>query len=687
MKQVVKLSLLFFFLSFKIFSQTDTTTVKTAVYGVGKIQNGKILLKWNVNDPYYWKKSLETGYKLQRLTVLRDGKPINKDEIVTLKEVLKPLPLEQWEPLVKKDSLVAVVAQAIYGKSFQTYQNEKGITKMMLLNDQDQQRFAFSMLAAEQSFLAAKAAGWGFEDETAKPNEKYVYSVTLLGTKENIPPATIYIGLSDKVTVLPPATPEAIFGNQTVMLIWDYASQKTFYSSYNIERSTDGKTFKKINRVPVLPTIAKSNYTTFTDKLEQNGVKYYYRIRGIDPFGTLSEPSKVISGEGIDFLEYSPQVTAKGALDDETVNLQWDFPQEGEDKITGFNILQSESEAGIFEIVKKDIEPKTRKLVFKAKLKPSNYFKVQAVAKKGGYKESYPMLVQPVDSIPPMPPIHLEGKIDSLGVVKLAWKQNTEADLYGYKVFRGYSKDGDFVELTNEVLKSNGFKDSINVKSLNKKIFYKLKALDIRYNESKFSEALELKKIDKIAPSIPVLNDYLVEQKKITVYFLQSESEDVKKHTLYRRSENEKEWKVLFETTNKKDNFFIDDKVDGKSKYYYSMTATDDEGNETAPSEPLVLESIPQIVKLGIGSFSAMVDKHSKVIELYWDSKSKDIVEYQLYKRKKDGNNVLYKILEPVKKNSFTDSTLQVGNTYFYSIRAVFSDGTYSQFKEVKAEF
>lgn len=687
MRHSLKISLLLLFVFFKSFSQIDTTTVKTAVYGVGKIQNGRILLKWNVNDPYYWKKSLETGYRLQRLTVLRDGKPINKDEIVTLKEVCKPLPLEQWEPLVKQDSLVAVVAQAIYGKNFQTYQNEKGISKMMLLNDQDQQRFAFSMLAAEQSFLATKAAGWGFEDNTAKPNEKYVYSVTLLGIKESIPPATIYIGLSDKVDASPPATPEAIFGNQTVMLIWDYASHKSLYSSYNIERSIDGKVFKKLNRVPILPTIAKSNYTTFTDKLEQNGVKYYYRIRGVDTFGALSEPSKVVSGVGVDFLEYSPQVTAKGALDNETVNLQWDFPQEGEDKITGFNILQSDSEAGQFEVVKKDVEPKTRKLVFKAKLKPSNYFKVQALAKKGGYRESYPMLVQPIDSIAPVAPVQLLGKIDSVGVVNLNWKQNTETDLYGYKVYRGYSKDGDFVELTNQVLKSNEFRDSINAKSLNKKIYYKLKALDIRYNESKFSEILELKKIDKIAPSIPVLNDYLLEQKKITIYFLQSESEDVKKHTLYRRSENEKEWKLLFETTNKKDKFFVDDQVDGKSKYYYAMTATDEDDNETEPSDPLVLVSIPEIVKPGINSFSAMVDKHSKSVELYWDSKSKDIVEYQLYKRKKDGSNVLYKILEPVKKNSFIDYTLQVGNVYFYSIRAVFRDSTFSQFKEIKVEF
>ncbi|AND63742.1 hypothetical protein AX766_04595 [Flavobacterium covae] len=187
------------FIPKRISAQIDTTIVKPAVFVKGKIVNGKILLKWNVNDPYYWKKSLNFGYKLQRSTVLRDGQPINKEEHVILKEVLKPLPLAQWEPLIKQDSLTAVLAQAIYGDDFETTTKEKGFAKMMMLNDQNQQRYAFSMLAAEQSYLATKAAGWGYEDTSAKPNEKYVYTLTLLGVKEGeVTHGSLYIGLSDQ---------------------------------------------------------------------------------------------------------------------------------------------------------------------------------------------------------------------------------------------------------------------------------------------------------------------------------------------------------------------------------------------------------------------------------------------------------------------------------------------------------
>lgn len=683
-------TLYIFFLLFifsKSMAQIDTLVVEPAVLGKGKVINNKIALKWNVNDPFFWKISLKSGYKVQRTTVLRDGQPINRDETVILKEVLKPLPLEEWKPLVVKDSLVLVVAQAIYGEDFDTTKKEKSVNSMMILNNENQQRYAFSLMAAEQSYLATKAAGWGLEDETAKPNEKYVYTITLLGLKKPIIPATIYIGLDEKNDSTPPVTPDAIFGNQTVMLIWDFKSQQSLFSSYILEKSSDGINYRKVTGAVIYPMESKSSYVSYSDALEKNGVKYYYRIKGIDAFGIISEPSKVVSGEGLNFLEYSPQVTAKAALDDETVSIEWTFPMEGETKVSGFHVLQAPTESGDFQTIKEDVPVTTRKLVFKATLAPSNYFKIRAIAKQGGFKDSYPMLVQPIDSIPPMPPIDLEGVIDSLGVVKLKWKKNLEADFYGYKVFRGNSKNEEFIQITNKVLLINQFKDSINAKSLNKKVFYKLIALDQRYNESPFSKIVEIKKVDKIPPSSPIISDYILENDRVTIKFKQSQSEDVQKHILYRRKESEKDWKVLFETSDKKIDSYDDKDLDGKTIYYYTIVARDDSGNESEPSEPLIVDPIPVLTKPAIKNFTSIVDINSKSIELYWSTKEKEVVEYQLYKKKKEDGYILYKIFQPVKKNFFIDSNIKVGNTYFYAIRAIYQDGTMSQFKEVIAVY
>ena len=93
---------------------------------------------------------------------------------------------------------------------------------------------------------------------------------------------------------------------------------------------------------------------------------------------------------------------------------------------------------------------------------------------------------------------NLEGEIDSLGVVNLKWKQNVESDLKGYKVFRGYDPKEEFVQITKAIWLQNSYRDSINSKSLNKKVYYKVIAIDQRYNESSFSKIVEIKKIDII---------------------------------------------------------------------------------------------------------------------------------------------------------------------------------------------
>ena len=496
-----------FFCVIKGFSQTDSIP-QFAVFGKGKVKNNSILLKWSVNDAILWKKSLVNGYKIERTTITRDGSPIMKDETIVLNEKLLPLPLKDWEPLAAKDSISLVVAQAIYGEEFQVAPTKKTVTEMMILNDQNQQRFAFALMAAEQSYLTTKAAGWGLEDNTAKSNEKYVYKISLLGLTTPIPSATVYIGLKDTFPSSVTQEIQAMFGNQTVMLIWEYKLQKDQFSSYNIERSEDGINFIKLNKTPIYSWESKSAAITYSDKLEQNGKTYHYRIRGIDAFGEISEPSKAIFGKGIDVLEYSPQIVAKSTSKKDEVDLEWEFPKDGENKIVGFQILKSESEAGVFELVKDKILPTTRKEKFKTPLQPSNYFMINAVAPNGSIRSSFPALVQVIDSIAPMPPIEIKGEVDSLGIVKLKWKKNAEADLYGYKVFRGYFKNQEFSQLTKLVLIPNSFKDTINMKALNSKVYYKIIALDNRYNESKFSEIIEIKKQDKIPPSSPVISDY-----------------------------------------------------------------------------------------------------------------------------------------------------------------------------------
>lgn len=679
-------ALLIILASAKTFSQNDTLP-KLAVYGKGKVKDNKILLKWAVNDPVLWKQSLTNGYKVQRTTITKNGLAINRDETITLYEKLLPLPLADWQAIVKKDTVSGVVAQAIYGKNFQVAPSKKGIAEMMLLNEQSEQRYAFALMAAERSFEATKAAGWGIEDATAKADEKYVYTITLLGLQKPIQNATIYIGLKDNFKDVIPQNIEALFGNQTVMVIWENKIQKEYFSSFNIERSEDGVKYIKLNRTPIYSWDKKSSAITYSDKLSANNKIYYYRIRGIDAFGAISQPSKAISGKGADILEYSPQIIAKSTSKEDEVDLEWDFPKEGESKIKEFQIHKSDTEDGIFELIKDKILPNIRKDKFKTPLKPSNYFMIKAVAPNGSVRTSFPALVQIIDSIAPMPPINLEGIIDTLGVVKLKWKKNLEADLYGYKVFRSYFKNQEFSQVTTLVHLPNNFEDKIDMKALNGLVYYKIIALDKRYNESKFSEIIEVKKKDKIAPSAPVISDYEINEGEIKLKLIQSSSVDVAKHILYRKNEKDSKWSAVYEFTDKKINEYKDNDIDSENKFYYTLIATDDSGNESEPAEPLIVEALPTLVKPAIKNFGFVVDRKIKNIELFWSSKEKKIAEYQLFKKKNDAPFILYRVFEASEKVRFIDEMLNPGNIYKYAVKCFFEDGTSSKIEEIIVEY
>lgn len=669
------------------YGQGDTIVQPLGVFAKGKVRNNKIALKWAVNDAIIWKKALISGYQVVRTTVLRDGQPIMKDEKVVLHEKLLPMPLEAWRPLVEQDSIAPIIAQALYGEEFQVTNNKGGLTEMMLLNDQNQQRFAFALMAAEQSFVATKAAGWGIEDETALANEKYLYSISLLEPSLALAPSTVYIGLQDKPDTTLPLTPDAVFGNQTVMLIWDHKLQQNLFTAYTIERSEDGVLFTQLNKAAIYSWETKSSAVSYTDNTIKNGVVYYYRIIGIDSFGDRSQPSAVISGKGVDILEYSPQFTSKAIAGEDEMDFEWEFPEEGQAKISHFQILKSDAEDGELVVVKDQIPPLTRALKMKTELKPTNYFTIRAFAHSGTFRSSLPTMVQPIDSIAPLPPIALEGKIDSLGVVKLKWKANTERDLYGYKVFRGNTPQEEFSQLTQLVHTKAEFTDKVDVNSLNGKVYYKLIALDKRYNESDFSSILEIKKPDKIKPTSPVIENYELDENFIKLIFIQSSSDDVKKHILYRRTDLEKNWTTILEFTDKQLSEYKDTSFDSERKYYYIIVAVDESGNESEPSEPFIATPVPKIVTKAITNFDFQVDRKNKNIALFWSAKGKKIVEYQLYKRKKGADFILYRVFPFKDKMRFVDEVLSLGNVYEYALKAFFEDGTSSEIKEISVEY
>lgn len=662
---------------------TDASALESPeIKVIASAQKNKILLRWAATTPLAWKQLNTYGYTIERYTITRDGMTLPEpDKIVLTQNILLPEPLEEWMRIIEQDDNAAIVAQALYGESFNVTMKE-GVEGIVALSEDLQQRYTFTLFTADQDFNIAKKAALGYEDNTVKANEKYIYRV-LSNVPKDIKEITyggVYVGLADFEALPTPLDLAAAFNDTHVILSWNFKIFNSTYNSYNIERATNTRDFIKINEKPY--TILnqsnqneKSGRIFYLDSITNNR-QYQYRVQGITTFGALGPYSEVVAGEGKSVLKFVPHLTVKNIIDENNVMLTWEFPEEGTSEINGFELNRSNGKGETLEVVVKNIPPQHRTVNYD-KLQASNYFTIAAVGKNGDKRNSFPMLVQPIDSIPPNKPVGLTGTIDSLGVVSISWSKNKESDLLGYRIYRGNKEKEEFSQLTVDPQKPNTFIDTVKVKNLNSKVFYHIIATDIRYNMSEPSDILTLKKPDYIAPSSPVFKHYELKEEHIHLKWAKSSSEDAKKQMLYRKTNNAEAWELILETEALLETY-TDTEISEGNMYSYTILAIDASGLESLPS-PSISVVIPKTkVHTEIKGFYAEVDKANKAILLSWRYKAQDIAEYEIYKSKKADKLRLLRMVPGDTKRLY-DYDLKINTEYEYAIRAVFKDGRMSK--------
>lgn len=658
---------------------TVSTEKKIGIEVIARVQKDKILLRWAVNDPLAWKKLNTYGYLLERFTVTRDNKTLSKPERVILSQICKPEPVEKWEKLIDENDNAAIVAQAIYGESF-TVGGADNIESIVNISEENEQRFTFALFSADKDFEIAKKAGLGFEDKTVKQNEKYAYRISSnVPQKEmNIVYGGVFVGLKDYEPLPKPMDFTAHFTDSSTMLSWNFKILSHVYGSYFVERSTDKKNFKRITDKPYtsLSQQNTNNKQIFYVDSISNNIQYSYRIQGISPFGELGPYSEVVSGKAKSILKYVPHLTVKEFKDDTTVNLIWEFPEEGNNEISGFELNRSDQDDANYKTVVKNISPKSRNVVYD-KLSSTNYFTLTAIGKNGSNRVSFPMLVQPVDSIPPAKPIGLKGVIDSLGVVKLTWDKNKEKDLLGYRIYKANNPDEEYSQLTISPNETNAFEDKVVIKTLNSKVYYKVIAVDYRYNMSAFSDPLILKKPDVIPPASPAFTKYDIKDGLIFLEWANSSSEDVAVHQLYRKENGQQDWSLIFETKNKEEKFQDKNVKDGTA-YKYAIFAKDESSLISNPSPELNLFVPKYSVMPAIKGFFAQANKTTNTIDLSWEYSNAEVESFEIYKASdKDALQLIQIVTGKTKRLS--DPTVTINTNYKYGIRAVFKDGRASK--------
>ena len=664
----IKLLLFLFLFTFLSYSQTKEATIMVNA----RAQKNRILLRWAINSPSEWKKAHKKGFVINRITVLRNDKILPKPEKTLLTvSPLRPDVLDSWIDLVQKDGNAAIIAQAIYGDSFEvTGAKEGDISRIINMADELDQRYTFALYAADMNFDAAVKAGWGYVDTNVKANEVYAYQISVFESPK-VKKASAMVGLRDYSDLPAPTDFIAIADDKKVMLSWDYETFKRIYTSFMVEKSTDGTNFTPIANTPLVNLNDKegnpSKTMYYVDTLKVNDKQYHYRLYGITSFGEKGEFTKPITATGMAGLSVGARLTDYNIVNSNEVNLVWDFPKESENIIQGYEINLAPDDKGPYKVVSTMIAPAERKLNFKDNLYPSNYFTITAVGKNNQRLTSQSMLVQPVDSIPPARPVGLEGVIDSLGVVRLKWKPNTERDLRGYRILRAHNPTEEFVDIYHKSFTGTEYKDSVSLKMTNSKVYYKIAAEDMRYNISDPSDALVLDKPDKIPPAAPIFKDYESENGKVILKWIRSYSEDVVGYKLLRREKGLPNWTEI-KQMNDTIQEYTDNKVENRKVYQYAIMARDKSNLWSSLEHSIITVMVLDFTPVKTINFlEGIVDREKKKIVLNWDyTKNKEkVLGVSIYKSSKGNPPTLWRELN-AEVRTLEDRNLKINTEYEY---------------------
>lgn len=659
-------------------------------------KSDSIMLRYAPVNKEIWKLGNTYGYVIERYTVLRSGAFLPDHEYRLLTPVpLKPQSLDIWEQYEDIDKYVAIAAECIFGESSVPLISAVAIAQRY---KEEENKFSFALYAADQSPLVARLSGLSFTDNTVRRDEKYLYSVRIAAPDSIVTDTSfIFMSCSEYSPLPKPLNVSAEWSDRQVRLSWDILSLEHIYNSYKVERSTDGKNYTAISDNAVVQS-ADEDVTPErayrTDTFPDNTTVYYYRVRGVNAFGEISEASDSVFGRGRLEINQSPVILNKQPIANKQVKLDWEYPQKLNAFITGFRVYRAVSPQGEKKKIYEGKKPQERSFTDN---NPdlTNYYIVSVYAGNTEKFSSGFSYVGLIDSTPPAAPTGLSGEVDTLGTVHIRWLPNRDNDIKGYRVFRGNRPDYEFINIHPSVLTDTQYIDTINIKTLTKEVYYKIKAIDDRENQSAFSDILELSRPDIIPPVSPVIKDIRAEKSGITITWYNSSSEDVVLHRIYRKdefSDSAVEICVINYGVTKADvpvgaktGTCTDKNITSGETYIYQIAAEDDSKLLSPMSSPVQAKAHGEI-KVQELFLKAKTNSNEEVI-LSWTVGNKKAVEKVIiYKSINDGQ------LQPAgstSESSFTDRIfIDFGTIVKYRIKAIYKDGTSSDFsKEVKVVF
>jgi len=679
--------------------EPDSIAVKNLHAGIkvfAKAYGDSIVVRWAPDDKWAWTSLNYTGYFVERIDVTDS---IFTKQLLT-QQPLKPMTLEEMKAAFAgtTNKFAAIAAQCLYGKNFALNTRQAGAGGIKDKSDVWNSRYAFALEAADFDAATATATGLRLVDKNVLKKHVYIYAVYPAVPTNQGMIDTGGVAVTNVVQrAVKPTLNQTIAGDKMAELHWA-RKQKEQYSAYNIERSSDGKLFTQVNKVPFISSppdtalYAKADsmhrqvlnmmrtQQAFVDSLPDDNHKYYYRIKGVNAFGEWSDYSDTLSVTGIDLTAPIPPDLAKPKyIGGRTISLHW-TKKVKEPDFKGFIVVRShlkpsaEFKALNTKLLDTTATSFTDTAAF---VHGSSFYRIGVVDTAGNINYSNVALGVVPDTTPPLPPTGLQGRIDKKGYVYLHWDKNTEEDMKGYKVYFANSSEHVYSQITITPDSATTFTDTITLKTLTKNIWYKVVAVDENNNHSGYSAPVELKKPDVVPPVPPLASLVAVDTSGVKIDWVKSASNDAAFYIIYRKQQEDSIWMPMAQIkhdSTKPYFYYIDKTIKPFVTYNYSAETVDEDSLHSVKSVQ-VTAAVKTVAALPpLQTLKAVYNDKAKAINLQWDYKNNGDYYFVLFRGV--GNDALLKFHTASQEdNAYSDTELPTGGgSLKYAIQVVFKD-------------
>jgi hypothetical protein len=671
--------LLFLLFPILAFGQKPKDDVKVAVKPVGK----NLIVRWAPTTDKAWLR-MKDGFAIVSYQSWSKGQGRQQRAPWQQSDTVRVWSKQKITALINtpQENPYVMLAGYIMHEPYETLK-KPGLDLAALMDRKDEltNRFSSGLFAADMDALAAEAQCMRYTIKDFDPAKYYTVAVHLFLGDLVLNNVVEYN--PDAMYSIAPTINKHEELDQKIVLSWDQSLHAQYFTAYWIERSRDGKSYEKLTKSPYLHAFdlqqakAKDDFI-YTDSVK-NYIPYYYRIIGLDPFGSTSEPSAPLRLMGRDKTPPTVSTQQKAIIKSGKMHLYWE--QEADPDLHHFNIEYSRSYAGIYTTLSENINKNVRTYehaTFEGLT--SNYYKVCAVDTAGNKACTTPFYGFFNDTIPPAKPTALVGEVDTLGRVRLSWPLGKEADLKGYNVYFSNRYNGVFSILNHGIVRDTQFLDTINLNSLTRDVFYKITAVDVRDNISLFSDMARIVRPDTIPPGAAVFKTYQSTTEGIRLVWANPSTADLAKVELWRKAPGAAY--QLVQTAAKQTTEFLDQGLQPNTLYSYQLVSYDRSGLKTTSPRTVTIKSSFSKKAIPLSLEAKQVEKTVQITVLPPNNPT-DWNKVVIYKSINGKPFVTWKTLPYTSEVVIKDLQVQPGRQYQYKAYSTNQAGVRSPYSAI----